>query len=171
MKDQPLFEVFSTYAGHRPNVAPPGARGSPRCAGIEPWKPANLGTAAAHDKPDWLRHRARRQAWRVPPSGVPLVRMCEDMLGADQLVQQVVAEQRRRGRLDDTLLVLTSDNGMQLGEFGVTGKELPKAHENHYDLRVLLGQFGDSTANAAAYERLKAAGIKVDYYRHHYLHA
>jgi arylsulfatase A-like enzyme len=125
--DRPLFAVLSTYAGHAPNIPLPELRGAPACADIAPWKPDNLGARAAHDKPAFLRRWARRQAWRVPASGVPLVRLCEDMLGVDRLVGQVVREQRRRGRLDDTLLVLTSDNGFQLGEFGIRDKKLPWA--------------------------------------------
>jgi arylsulfatase A-like enzyme len=47
------------------------------------------------------------------------------MLGVDQLVGMVVREQIARGRLDDTLLVLTSDNGVLFGEYGLRGKHVP----------------------------------------------
>ncbi len=49
------------------------------------------------------------------------------MLGVDQLVAKVVREQTRRGRLDDTLLVLASDNGYLYGDFGVVDKNVPWA--------------------------------------------
>lgn len=124
---QPLFAVLSTYAGHYPNQPMPEFRGSPRCAHIPRWKPPNYGVAAATDKPDWMRRWATRHAIRVPPDGAPLVRVCEDMLGVDQLVGLVAREQTARGRLDDTLLVLASDNGFLFGEFGIYGKHLPWA--------------------------------------------
>jgi len=125
--DQPLFEVLSTYAGHTPNQPMPEFRGSPRCADIPRWKPPNYGLAAATDKPDWLRRWAARHTDRVPPQGVDLTGVCEDMLGVDQLVGLVAQEQAARGRLDDTLLVLASDNGFLFGEFGLYGKHVPWA--------------------------------------------
>ena len=109
--DQPLFEVLSTYAGHYPNVALPSNIGSPRCARIRPWISPRYGAAATRDKPAWLQSLARRRVRQLAATGYPLVKVCEDMLGVDQLVAKVVQEQRRRGRLDDTLLVLASDNG------------------------------------------------------------
>lgn len=125
--DQPLFAVFSTYAGHLPNQPMPEFRGSPRCAGIPRWKPPNYGLAAAADKPDWMRRWAARHRQRVPSRGAPLAGVCEDMLGVDQLVGMVAREQAARGRLDDTLLVLASDNGFLFGEFGFYGKHVPWA--------------------------------------------
>ncbi len=122
---QPLFAVLSTYAGHLPNEPMPEHRGSPRCADIEPWKPPNYGRAAAAGKPDWLRRWAARHASRAPTRGASLVGVCEDMLGVDELVRLVVLEQATRGRLDDTLLVFTSDNGFLFGEFGLYGKHVP----------------------------------------------
>ena len=125
--DQPLFAVLSTFAGHYPNVALPGNIGSPRCADIKPWKPPRYGASAASDKPPWVRALARRRASGLPASGYPLAKVCEDMLGVDQLVGKVVQEQTRRGRLADTLLVLASDNGYLYGDFGIVDKWVPWA--------------------------------------------
>jgi len=125
--DQPLFEVLSTYAGHFPNVALAKNIGSPVCARIRPWISPNYGVAAAADKPVWLQTLARRRVWQLPAAGYSLVKVCEDMLGVDELVAKVVHEQRRRGRLDDTLLVLASDNGYLYGDFGIVDKSVPFA--------------------------------------------
>jgi arylsulfatase A-like enzyme len=105
----------------------PEFRGSPRCAHIPRWKPPNYGVAAATSKPDWMRRWAARHAVRVPSAGASLVKVCEDMLGVDQLVGIVAREQSARRRLDDTLLVLASDNGFLFGEFGIYGKHVPWA--------------------------------------------
>ena len=125
--DQPLFAVLSTYAGHYPNVSLPANVGSPKCSAIRRWTSPRYGAAATWDKPAWLQSVARRTAWRTPAQGYSLVKVCEDMLGVDQLVAKVVREQRRRGRLDDTLLVLASDNGYLYGDFGVVDKSVPWA--------------------------------------------
>jgi arylsulfatase A-like enzyme len=120
-----LFAVLSTYAGHRPNEPLSEWRGSKRCAGIPNWKPPNHGAAANADKPDWMRRWAERQRRRVSSRGTSLVRVCEDLLGVDQLVGIVAREQAARGRLEDTLIVLTSDNGLLFGEYGLMGKHVP----------------------------------------------
>jgi arylsulfatase A-like enzyme len=124
-RDQPLFAVLSTYAGHRPNEPLPEFQGSARCAGIPRWKPPDYGSAAGAGKPGWMRRWAVRQRRQVSSHGASLVRVCEDMLGVDQLVGLVAREQLARGRLDDTLLVLTSDNGLLMGEYGLVGKHVP----------------------------------------------
>jgi arylsulfatase A-like enzyme len=124
---QPLLAILSTYSGHVPNAPLTEFRGSGRCSDIRRWKPSNYGRASARGKPTYVRRLAARRAWAVPRSGYPLVRLCEDMLGVDQLVGLVVKAQRARGRLANTMLVLTSDNGMTYGEHGLIVKQVPYA--------------------------------------------
>jgi N-acetylglucosamine-6-sulfatase len=125
--DQPLFAVLSTFAGHYPNIALPQNIGSPKCSRIRPWLSPRYGAAAAVDKPAWVQALAQRRVRQLHASGYPLRKVCEDMLGVDQLVAKVVKEQKRRGRLDDTLLVLASDNGYLYGDFGIVDKSVPWA--------------------------------------------
>ncbi|MFO7532157.1 MAG: sulfatase-like hydrolase/transferase, partial [Candidatus Limnocylindrales bacterium] len=47
--------------------------------------------------------------------GYDLRRICKGMLAVDDLVGEVVRKLDKLGRLDNTLLVLTSDNGMSYG--------------------------------------------------------
>jgi arylsulfatase A-like enzyme len=122
---QPLFAILSTYSGHIPNTPLARFRGSSRCQGVGRWNPSNYGRASAHGKPGYVRRLAARRA--VPRAGYPLRGLCEDMLGVDELVGMVVAGQRARGRLADTVLVLTSDNGMAYGEHGIITKQVPYA--------------------------------------------
>ncbi|MET0773703.1 MAG: sulfatase-like hydrolase/transferase [Candidatus Limnocylindrales bacterium] len=126
-RHEPLFAILSTYSGHIPNTPLAEFRGSSRCSGIGRWKPSNYGRASARGKPAYVRRLAARRAWAVPRAGYPLTRLCEDMLGVDQLVGIVVEEQRARGRLANTVLVLTSDNGMAYGEHGIITKQVPYA--------------------------------------------
>jgi len=125
--ERPLFAILSTYSGHIPNTPLGEFRGSSRCRGVGRWKPSNYGRASARGKPAYVRRLAARRAWAVPRTGYPLVRLCEDMLGVDQLVGLVAQAQRARGRLANTVLVLTSDNGMAYGEHGIITKQVPYA--------------------------------------------
>jgi N-acetylglucosamine-6-sulfatase len=49
----------------------------------------------------------------------------ESLLAVDDLVRRLLAELRRRGELERTLVIFTSDQGFVLGEHGLVGKQLP----------------------------------------------
>jgi hypothetical protein len=62
------------------------------------------------DKPRHVRLQPR-----VEPDGLPLYEECRTLLSVDDLIRRVRVELRRAGRLQNTLFVLTSDNGMSYG--------------------------------------------------------
>jgi N-acetylglucosamine-6-sulfatase len=109
--EQPLFAILSIYNLHAPNAPMPEFAGDPRCTTMPPWNPPNYNEADMSDKPAFQRTRPLlRHA-----NGWPMVRYCEEMLGVDWAVAQVVDELAAQGRLDDTLLIFTADNGMGWG--------------------------------------------------------
>jgi len=54
-----------------------------------------------------------------------LLRQEETLLSVDAAVGRLVRTLRSTGRLHDTLFVFTSDNGIEVGEHGLLGKNLP----------------------------------------------
>ena len=62
------------------------------------------------DKPAYVRSRKFKQR-----GGYTLTRICRGLLSVDQLVGQVVRKLKKLDRLDNTVLILTSDNGMSFG--------------------------------------------------------
>jgi len=52
------------------------------------------------------------------------VRTCQTVTGIDKLVGEVVHELERRGEADNTMIIFTSDHGLQHGEHGLGGKVL-----------------------------------------------
>ena len=52
-------------------------------------------------------------------------RMLETLRGVDRAVASLVAEVRARGELDDTLIIVLSDNGFSFGEHRWVGKRCP----------------------------------------------
>lgn len=118
--EEPLFLYFGPYAPHA------GSRPAPRHEGT--WmdaldrRPPAL-TEAMDDKPPWL------QGLRATPLkryNHVLARRAETMMAVDEAVGAIVGELDAAGRLADTLIVLTSDNGVLLGEHRVYGrKNLP----------------------------------------------
>ncbi len=107
--DQPLLAVASIFDLHAPNRPVEHYRRDRRCRSIGAWKPPSF-DADVSDKPNYVRERRP-----VGKSGWPMRRYCEEMLAVDDLAAAVVREQRRRGRLDDTLFILTADNGVTWG--------------------------------------------------------
>ncbi len=105
----------------------PRHNGDPRCAGIPPWRPPGYAEADRSDKPDRGRRedRPERIVW---PDGYPLDRLCETLLGVDEMIGALEVELARQGRTD-VLFLLTSDNGMLYGRNGRFAKFLAYAAE------------------------------------------
>jgi N-acetylglucosamine-6-sulfatase len=121
--DKPIFAMLSIYNLHKPNTPMPRFRGAPSCAGMPPWKPPSYNEADVSDKPAWVRNRSLL----FSSAGWPMVGHCEEMLGVDWAVKRVIDELRAQGRLDNTLLIFTADNGMGWGEHRLPGKRSPYA--------------------------------------------
>jgi N-acetylglucosamine-6-sulfatase len=78
------------------------------------------------DKPRFLRHRPQLTAAGVSRIAEQFRERRGSLLAVDEAVEAIVAALRRAGELDDTYVILTSDNGYMLGEHGVpNGKMLP----------------------------------------------
>ncbi len=107
--DQPVLAVASIFDLHAPNRPTERYRGDRRCRSIEAWKPPSF-DADVSAKPAYVRERRA-----LAKDGWPMQRYCEEMLAVDELAAAVVREQRQRGRLDDTLFILTADNGVTWG--------------------------------------------------------
>jgi arylsulfatase A-like enzyme len=120
---RPIFAWIAPFAAHAPLLAAPRHRAESRCDEIAPWKPANYMERDVSDKPYYVRQRERRNL-----DGAPLGNECRALLAVDDLVANVRNELRRQRRLDNTLLVLTGDNGMNYGAHRIPGdKKTPYA--------------------------------------------
>lgn len=53
-----------------------------------------------------------------------LIRTCQTVTGVDQLVGALVTELKEQGLYENTVIVFTSDHGLQFGEHGLGGKVL-----------------------------------------------
>jgi arylsulfatase A-like enzyme len=110
-RDTPVFAILSPYNLHGPNTPMPEFANDERCADMPPWRPPSYNEADVADKPPFI------QALPLSPvtTGWPMDGYCREMLGIDWLVGRVVDELERQGRLDNTLLVFTADNGVGWG--------------------------------------------------------
>jgi arylsulfatase A-like enzyme len=107
--DQPLFAWIAPYAMHKPWVIAPRHRQARGCT-LPRWKPPGYMEADVSDKPAYVRSRRVKQE-----GGYQLKRICRGLLSVDQLVARVARTLRELERLDNTVLILTADNGMTFG--------------------------------------------------------
>jgi arylsulfatase A-like enzyme len=113
---KPLFMVISIYDGHNPMTPMPRFDGHPACRGVAPWRGPGFDEPDVSDKPGYVRmaHMGRRST--------DLVGRCEAIMTVDWVARTVRAALERSGRLDDTLLLFTADNGMLMGEHRLINK-------------------------------------------------
>lgn len=110
--DKPIFQLLSIYDTHAPNTPLPLFVDDPKCDSMLPWNPPSYNEADMSDKPPFMQSLPLLRY----PDGFPMNSYCRGMQDVDWLTKQVVDELTAEGRLDNTLLVFTSDNGMGWGE-------------------------------------------------------
>jgi arylsulfatase A-like enzyme len=122
-EDTPLFMLVTPTAPHGPRLPAPRHEGLVDRSGIRPGP--NVAESDVSDKPRYIRslpldgpelERAMRE-WRD--------RQVATLRAVDDLVRRVVLALRDTGRLQNTLIVLTSDNGLAFGEHRWTYKLTP----------------------------------------------
>jgi len=140
--DQPIFAVLSFYDLHLPNHPMPQFVGDPRCAEMPPWDTPAYNEADVSDKPAGIGVLPP-----LPhPDGWPMTTYCEEMLGVDQAVGQVLAELEAQGRLANTVLVFTADNGVAWGVHRLgQRKQWPYTTPVPLMLRWPAGGWGDAS--------------------------
>jgi arylsulfatase A-like enzyme len=120
--DEPLFMVVSLFDGHTPLTPMKRFENHPSCRFVAPWQGPAFNEADVSDKPAHIRRTPK-----LPISGYRLQERCEQALTVDFVVGEVRQALKRSGRFDDTLQVLTSDNGWLMGDHRLEGKTHPYA--------------------------------------------
>ncbi len=109
---QPIFAMLSIYDLHLPNTPMPVDAGKmAKCDNFPPYWTPNYNEADVSDKPDYIQ----RLALLPNANGWPMETYCREMFGVDSVVERVTDELAAEGRLNNTLLVFTADNGMSWG--------------------------------------------------------
>lgn len=121
--DEPFFAWVAFTAPHDPRQPPDGFR--ERYAGREPPPPENFlpehpfdnGELKIRDEKllEWPRTRERISA--------ALADYYACIEGMDAQIGRVIAALEAKGRLDDTIILFTSDHGLALGSHGLLGKQ------------------------------------------------
>jgi N-acetylglucosamine-6-sulfatase len=115
--DKPLFALASFSAGHVPNLPLAWHVGSRLCRRIEAYRSPSFNEKNVSDKPAYIRSLPR-----LADKSFPLRSRCEEMLGVEAAVVKIRQALQVTGRLDNTLLILTADNGYLLGDHRMPGR-------------------------------------------------
>ena len=121
--ESPLFAYISAPAPHLPAIAAPKDRAA--FEGLRPWRPPSYNERDIADKPRYLRqHRWLDGEHRQEIDAVRLAQI-RSLLAVDRLVGHVIDVLKETGRLNNTIVVFTSDNGLLWGEHRWGQKDVP----------------------------------------------
>lgn len=169
-EDTPFFAYFSPFAPHYPYDAGPYA-GQTRAAGLlddieaaTNFPSPSTNQADMSGYPRWMQklepsdlwnNEGRKNSEQMTLEDV-IERQADTLMGVDAAIGRMIDSLRESGRLDNTLIVLMSDNGYAWGEHRLQGKNTP------YDVsvRVPLVMRLDGTLRAGARDpRVVAANV------------
>jgi arylsulfatase A-like enzyme len=127
--EEPFFLQVGFLAPHdnpngRGGPPVPAERHRGTLSGSKPRRPPSFDERDVRDKPSTIR-RPRLSRAEIADFALEDQRRRESLLAVDDAVGEVVGALERKGQLDDTLIVFTSDNGWLEGEHRLNGKEAP----------------------------------------------
>jgi N-acetylglucosamine-6-sulfatase len=85
-------------------------------------KPTSFNEADVSDKPQWVRNKPRLSSNEVSNLTEFYRKRLRALQSLDEMVGRLVDALRARGKLSNTYIVLTSDNGIYLGEHRLQAK-------------------------------------------------
>ena len=152
---RPFFALFAPYAPHKP--ATPAPRHEGAFPGLAPWRPSSYNEPNVADKPRWVRAQRPLDAAAQASLDDFRARQLRSLRSVDQAVERLLDALAETGRLEDTVVVFTSDNGMLLGEHRLIGKQAPYEES----IRVPLVIRFDRLVTASRTESRQALNVDI----------
>jgi len=112
--DKPFFLYVAPYVPHQP--ATPAPRYADAFAGVQAPRTPSFNEADMSAEPQWLQNRPLLNDPQIATIDQLYRKRLQSMLGVDDLVENVVTTLQQTGQLDNTYIVLSSDNGFHLGQ-------------------------------------------------------
>lgn len=152
----PIFVEFAPAAPHAPAI--PESRFARSFASLPPWRPPSFDERDVSDKPSYIRDTAPLDA--EARSAVDRFRLDQyrTLLSVDEQVHVLIDALRDTGRLHNTLIIFTSDNGLSWGEHRWVKKEVPYEES----IRVPLAVRYDPMTATGAPQRSAALALNID---------
>ena len=112
--DKPFFLYVAPYVPHQP--ATPAPRYADAFPGVQAPRTPSFNEADMSAEPQWLQNRPLLNDPQIATIDQLYRKRLQSMLGVDDLVENVVNTLQQTGQLDNTYIVLSSDNGFHLGQ-------------------------------------------------------
>ncbi len=140
----PVLAVFAPAAPHAPATPSPGDEGG--FADLPPWRPPSFNEPDASDKPEQVRAMVPLGPDRTNSLDALRKDQYRSLQAVDRAVGRLLDAFEDTGRLDDALVIYTTDTGLLWGEHRWVKKEVP------YDeaIRVPLVIRADAIARGGA---------------------
>jgi arylsulfatase A-like enzyme len=119
----PVFVYWAPSAPHAP--ATPETRHEGAFADLQPWRPPSYLERDVSDKPSWVRRLPLWTTEEIAAADDFRRRQYESLLSVDDGVRILLDALRSTGRLDNTVIIYTSDNGLMWGEHRARSKPFP----------------------------------------------
>jgi N-acetylglucosamine-6-sulfatase len=118
---QPLFLYYSPFADHIPST--PAPKYVTRFQHLQPFRPPSYNEADVSDKPQWVQNLQLLDEAHQKLNDNRRKNVYRTLLSVDDAVNTLVTALTDTGRLANTMIVFTSDNGDMLGEHRWTNKQ------------------------------------------------
>jgi arylsulfatase A-like enzyme len=131
---QPLFALWTPTAPHGPSV--PEHRYEATEVDLSPWRPPGFNERDVADKPRWVRRKERLTAAERRSLERRRRDVYRTLFSVDDGIVRIVRALRDEGRLGETILLFTSDNGLMWGEHRLQRKAVPYAGASQVPLVI-----------------------------------
>ena len=111
---QPFFLVLAPSAPHYPSTPDPQDVGA--FSSQPPWRPFSYNEADVSDKPSWVQALPLFTSAEEDSVDIEHQKQLESMLAVDRAVVTLMDALTAAGRLENTVVIFTSDNGLAWGE-------------------------------------------------------
>jgi arylsulfatase A-like enzyme len=133
--EQPFFLYFATYAPHNP--ATPAKRHAALFPDLKAPRTPSFNEADVRDKPKPVRRLRLLDAGTIGDIDALYRKRIRSLQAVDEAVSAIVEALADTGRLDNTYIVFSSDNGFHLGQHRMKpGKYTPYEPDVHVPLLV-----------------------------------
>ena len=131
--DGPFLMWIGTKAPHQP--ATPAARHRDAYPDVELPEPPNFDEKDVSDKPNWIGDNPPLSAEQKRYMEELYRKRLQSMLAVDDMIGDLIGALRKSGKLDNTYIVFTSDNGFHLGQHRLSAGKWTAYEE---DIRIPL---------------------------------
>ncbi|MGQ0548372.1 MAG: sulfatase family protein [Armatimonadota bacterium] len=110
----PLFVYYAPFAPHAPTT--PHPQDATGFSDLAPWRPPSYNEQDVSDKPVWVQRLPVLTAQRQAQGDEFRRNQLRALQAVDRAIGQIIEALRRTGRLENSVIVFTADNGLSWGE-------------------------------------------------------